>query len=106
MAAVTSKMSQILTREPAEDELDATDAPRRKHSIDRPSRAAKPAPGPRWQAGQARTAVTLAPRPAAGHGDHRTRGRASPPAASRAAGRSAPGTAGRAAAAAPHAFDA
>ena len=44
MAAVTSKMSQILTREPAEDEPDATDAPRRKHSIDRPSRAAKPAP--------------------------------------------------------------
>ncbi len=43
MAAVTSKMSQILTREPAEDELDTTDAPRRKHSIDRPSRAAKPA---------------------------------------------------------------
>ena len=37
-------MSQILMREPAEDEPDATDAPRRKHSIDRPSRAAKPAP--------------------------------------------------------------
>ena len=44
MAAVTSKMSQILTREPAEDELDTTDAPRRRHSIDRPSRATKPAP--------------------------------------------------------------
>ena len=106
MAAVTSKMSQILTREPAEDELDTTDAPRRKHSIDRPSRATKPAAGPRWQAGQARKAVTLAPRPAAGHRDHRTRGGAAPSAPSRTAGRSATGTAGRAAAAAAHILDA
>ena len=44
MAAVTSKMAAILTREPAEDEPDATDKSRRRHSIERPGRAAKPAP--------------------------------------------------------------
>ena len=47
MAAVTSKMSSILTREPAEEEVDdATDAPRRRHSIERPGRATKRAANP------------------------------------------------------------
>ena len=63
----------------------------RRHRCAAPQALHRPAqPGdqtrarPRWQAGQARTPVTLAPRPAAGHRDHRTRGRAAPPAAFRA----------------------
>ena len=43
-AALTSKMSALWAREPAEDDVDEAEAPRRRHTIERPTRAtAKPA---------------------------------------------------------------
>jgi hypothetical protein len=48
---VASKMSAMLTREP-EDDVDATEAPRRRHSIERPGRSAKPAAAKKARAGR------------------------------------------------------
>jgi hypothetical protein len=47
VSSVTSKMSSLLTGEDAEtdDAIDANETPRRKHTIDRPTRAAKSASG-------------------------------------------------------------
>ena len=43
VSSVTSKMSSLLTGEPADADVDTTTEPRRKHNIDRPARTAKPA---------------------------------------------------------------
>jgi hypothetical protein len=48
VSSVTSKVSSLLTREPAESDEDAagtTESPRRKHTVERPTRAAKSAAG-------------------------------------------------------------
>ena len=39
--SLTSKISSLLTREPAGDDADAAEPPRRKHTIERPGRATK-----------------------------------------------------------------
>jgi hypothetical protein len=52
VSSVTSKVSSLLTGEPDDDEVDTTESPRRKHSIERPARAARSA---KPAAGSART---------------------------------------------------
>ena len=49
VSSVTSKVSSLLTGEPAEsakDDVDTKGSPRRRHTIERPTRAAKSAAGP------------------------------------------------------------
>jgi hypothetical protein len=58
VSSVTSKMSALFTAEPEDDsaeDIDAAEPPRRKHTIDRPARAAKSA---KPAAGSGRTART------------------------------------------------
>jgi hypothetical protein len=43
VSSVTSKMSSLLTGEPADADVDTTTEPRRKHNIDRPARTSKSA---------------------------------------------------------------
>jgi hypothetical protein len=52
MSSVSSKMSSLLTGEDTEAGTDAAEAPRRKHSIDRPSRAANTAPAKTTRSGR------------------------------------------------------
>jgi hypothetical protein len=62
VSSVTSKMSSLLTGGAAEsddDIVDAAESPRRKHTIERPSRAAKPAAAATTRSG--RTAKRAAP---------------------------------------------
>ena len=94
VSSITSKVSSLLTGEPTDAEDDAADTkepPRRKHTIDRPARAAKSAAGthPQPQDDQARHTVAIAAHAAAGDRDHRTGHRASPPTPQPAADRSA-----------------
>jgi hypothetical protein len=43
VSSVTSKMSSLLTGEPADEDADTTDSSRRKHTIERPTRTARSA---------------------------------------------------------------
>ena len=104
VSSVTSKMSSLLTGEPPTRTMTLRHRtePRRKHTIDRPSRPAKPAKAeparrPQRQNDQARHTVAIAARPAAGDRDHRTRRRASPSAPHAPAERAAAGASRRAA---------
>jgi len=58
MSSVTSKMSSVLTGEDTEADTDTAEAPRRKHTIDRPSRAAKTAAADTTRGGRPAKRVT------------------------------------------------
>jgi hypothetical protein len=59
VSSVTSKTSSLLTGDPDEaDDVDADEAPRRKHTIDRPTRSARTARDPKSGSGSARAQRT------------------------------------------------
>jgi hypothetical protein len=58
VSSVTSKMSSLLTGEDAEDDVDNTASPRRKHTIDRSSRPARAAKAAKPAAGTTRSGKT------------------------------------------------
>ena len=87
VSSVTSKMSSLLTGEPADsaEDDDAKKSPRRRHSIERPTRARQVRQAgrrhhPQPQNDQARHTVAIAAHPPAGDRDHRA-GRRAPPSA-------------------------
>ena len=61
VSSVTSKVSSLLTGEPADADVDTTTEPRRKHTVERPSRAAKPTTAKSTAARTSRTTKRAAP---------------------------------------------
>jgi hypothetical protein len=61
VSSVTSKVSALLTGEPADADVDSAPEPRRKHTIERPSRAAKSAADKPAAARSSRTTKRPAP---------------------------------------------